>query len=229
MSKLPFTHLIWDCDGCLIDSEWLACKNAAAFYTKAGFPITTEEYIAKFCGMSKRQILEHVKTHHGFDAETAVDWDAKKAARLALFEKELTAIDGVTDVLDTLAIPCCIASGSEPDRLEHSLTIACLYERFKGRIFSATMVKHGKPAPDVFLYAAAQMNADPKTCAVVEDGPLGVTGAKAAGMTVFGFTGGKHAYPALKQRLLECGADAIFTHMSQLPALIGGSIQSEAA
>ncbi len=214
------THLIWDCDGCLIDSEIIACRVAAEHYTKAGYPITTEAYIQRFMGKSTKQAADEIMAEAGLDILSAIDWEAKKRDRDQAFATSLKAIPHVTSVLSSINVPMAVASGSEPDRLEYSLKLTNLWDYFNGHVYSASMVKNGKPAPDVFLLAAEKLGANPAQCAVVEDGHHGVHGAKAAGMYVLGFTGASHSTPALTQQLRSAGADHIFADMSQLPSLL---------
>jgi HAD superfamily hydrolase (TIGR01509 family) len=128
------THIIWDCDGCLIDSEIIACRIEAEAFTKFGYPTTTEDYI-----------------RHAF-------------------ETDLRPIPGINETLTSLKLPMAVASGSSPERLEHSLKLTGLWEHFQNHIYSSTMVKNGKPAPDVFLLAAEKLNANPQNCLVIEDG-----------------------------------------------------------
>src|SRR5439155_19109713 len=109
---------------------------------------------------------------------------------------------------------------SSPERLRHSLSLVGLYERFHPHIFSANEVARGKPAPDLFLHAAARMAATPQDCVVVEDSLPGVAAALAAGMTVIGFTGGGHCRPGHAARLATAGAAPVIAAMSDLPAVL---------
>lgn len=216
----PITHLIWDCDGCLIDSEVLACRVAAEFYTSAGYPITTEEYILRFAGKSKKEIRQILEEETGQSFEGKLDYVEKTRRRKAAFEAELKEVNGLTQALAAIKLPMAIASGSDMERLEHSLKIVNLWDKFAPHVYSSEMVAKGKPAPDVFLYAAEKLHAKPENCVVVEDGHHGVHGAKAAGMYVLGYIGATHGSPELAERLTAAGADRIFKHMSELPAII---------
>ena len=128
---------------------------------------------------------------------------------------------GCSDLLDRLTCRRCVASSSSPERLRHSLGLVGLYESLSPHIFSATMVKNGKPVPDLFLYAARKMTTEPKACVVIEDSIAGVTAAKAAGMPVIGFTGGSHVRPDLNARLLEAGAVTVVADMKEVASLLG--------
>lgn len=121
-------------------------------------------------------------------------------------------------------MPRCVASSSHPERIRRSLELTGLLERFAPHLFSATMVSAGKPAPDLFVLAAARMAAEPARCLVIEDSEVGTRAGKAAGMTVYGFTGANHVCPeAHAPRLQAAGADAVFNEMSALVGLIGRS------
>jgi HAD superfamily hydrolase (TIGR01509 family) len=147
-----------------------------------------------------------------------------RARILNAFEHELEPVPGVSALLDALAVHRCVASSSHPERIRRSLELAGLLERFAPHLFSATMVSAGKPAPDLFLLAAARMAAEPSRCLVVEDSEVGIRAAKAAGMSAYGFTGASHVRPqAHAPRLQAAGADAIFTEMPALVGLIGRS------
>jgi HAD superfamily hydrolase (TIGR01509 family) len=131
------------------------------------------------------------------------------------FAAELVPVDGVLDALDQIAVPTCVASSGSHDKLRFTLGHTGLYERFEGRIFSGYEVANGKPAPDLFLHAAARMGAGPARCAVVEDSLYGVLAARAAGMRVFGYAGG--LTPADR---LEGEATVVFEDMRELPRLL---------
>jgi beta-phosphoglucomutase-like phosphatase (HAD superfamily) len=113
-----------------------------------------------------------------------------------------------------------VASSSQPERLRHTLGVTGLWPHFEPYVFSATMVRNGKPAPDLFLYAAEKMGAVPRDCVVIEDSRAGVAAGRAAGMRVLGFTGASHCAPGHDARLREAGADAVFTDMRRLPELL---------
>src|SRR3954453_16768779 len=114
----------------------------------------------------------------------------------------------------------CVASSGTPEKIHHGLTCAGLYDLLAPNIFSASQVARGKPAPDLFLFAAAQMNVAPQRCLVIEDSVPGVTGAQAAGMTALGFHGGSHCPPGHAERLRAAGAGLTFDDMRQLPELV---------
>jgi HAD superfamily hydrolase (TIGR01509 family) len=206
--RLGFELLICDCDGVLIDSEVIACEVDAEMFTAAGFPLSVVEVRRRFVGMSQagmRAVLER-------EAGRALpeDFDARLSARLAAaFEQELTALPDVRHAVLALGMPRCVASSSSPERLRHTLARTGLYDLFAPHVFSASQVERGKPAPDLFLFAAARLGVAPGRCLVVEDSVAGVTAARAAGMTVIGFTGGGHCDAGTPGRLREAGAHHI--------------------
>jgi HAD superfamily hydrolase (TIGR01509 family) len=137
-----------------------------------------------------------------------------------LFEAGLRPIPGIPAALDALSCRSCVASSATPERLQHTLSLAGLLDRFHPDIFSAVLVARGKPAPDLFLHAAARMGAVPRCCVVVEDSLPGIAAAVAAGMTAIGFTGGGHCRPGLDSRLLARGAALVIGDMAQLPGAL---------
>ena len=225
---MPYKYkaIIWDCDGCLVDSEYLACSHEADLLTRAGYPISVDDYIRRFCGQSGHHVWSSVAADVGFDIREKIDWEKRSQERNDLFRTHLRAIPGVQDVLTSISLPMAVASGSEYDRLNVSLGVTGFYDRLSPHIYSSSLVEHGKPAPDIFLYAADRLGVLPHDCLVIEDSENGVRAGKAAGMTVFGFTGGSHITDkdAHAQTLLGLGADLIFHHMSALQGAIALSM-----
>ena len=136
------------------------------------------------------------------------------------FEADLEAIRGIHDVLDVVTQSVCVASSGSHQRMRVSLGSTGLYERLAPNIFSASQVKNGKPAPDLFLFAASEMGVPPERCVVIEDSLAGIAGARAADMTVFGFYGGSHCRDGYAETLREAGADLLFADMHRLPELV---------
>lgn len=218
----PFKAILWDCDGVLMDSEYLACALSARTLTDAGFPISTEDFVRRFCGQTRAHIHDTIAAEAGFDIWAKIDTTKKHAERNDLFKRELKAIDGVVDVLNALDMPIAIASGSDYDRLHYTLDLINLRGHFGDHVYSAVDVANGKPAPDIFLYAADQLGVAPADCLVIEDSVNGVKSGVAAGMTVYGFTGGTHVpdKQAHRRELLDLGAVWVFDDMKELiPAL----------
>jgi HAD superfamily hydrolase (TIGR01509 family) len=179
--------VIFDCDGVLVDSERLAVRTEVEVLAALGWPLSDREVIERFVGRSPAYMQAAIERHLG----RRIDFDRLFMQRHEeVFERELRAVDGVAALLDSLRVPACVASSGTHERIRRSLELVGLAERFDGRVFSASDVAHGKPAPDLFLHAAAAMGAAPGRCAVVEDSVPGVEAGCAAGMAVFAFAGG---------------------------------------
>jgi HAD superfamily hydrolase (TIGR01509 family) len=204
--------VIFDCDGVLVDSEPLSNQALADALTAAGHPMTTEETTATFMGRSWMSCEEIIRARFG---AVPPELDADYRRRVAeAFETHLRPVPGVIEALDAIDRPTCVASSGPHEKMRHSLGLTGLYDRFAGRIFSAYDVGRGKPAPDLFLHAAAAMGFDPADCTVVEDSPVGVQAGRAAGMRVLGYAGRTN-------RAALAEADEVFADMADLAALIG--------
>jgi HAD superfamily hydrolase (TIGR01509 family) len=211
--------VIFDCDGVLVDSEVISCRAHAETLTRHGYPITSEQVLTRFLGVSDREARQVIETELG--RKLPDDFEAQmKQAALQRYADDLQSIPYVGEAIAAIGLPKCVASSGTPEKIRHGLTCAGIYDLLAPNIFSATQVKRGKPAPDLFLYAAEQMRASPKRCVVIEDSIPGVTGALAAGMTVLGFHGGSHCRPGYAETLRAAGAAVTFDDMRQLPGLI---------
>ena len=207
--------IIFDCDGVLVDSEVLSCNCLCEALAHHGIELSVNNAIELFVGRSMVALHEHYRAL-GKHLPDEFSIELKGSVREA-FTRALLPIDGIAAVLDGLRAPVCVASSSDLDRLCFSLEVTGLSRYFGGdRIYSSQMVKHGKPAPDLFLHAASAMQADPRRTLVIEDSVSGVKAAKAAGMTVWGFTGGSHYASRDGRAILQAaGADRIFARMSE--------------
>ena len=211
-ARRPFDLVIFDNDGVLVDSEWHANGILAEALSGLGVPATRETCIAEYMGRSLPDVRARVERQLG--RPLPVDFERRYHERLfEMFRTRLTPIPGVADALARITTPVCVASSGGRERIRLALAVTGLLARFEGRIFSADDVARGKPAPDLYLHAARTLGAEPARCAVVEDSPLGVEAAAAAGMTVFAFA---RTTPA--ERLAT--ADAVFTSMEELPPLV---------
>jgi len=208
--------IIFDCDGLVVDSELLANTLAAKLKTQFGFPITAEEHIRKFVGLSNKspEYLEIFSKLPSNYKEVALK------ERELLFKDKLNAVENIEYALKNLDINYCLASSGSMDKMDLTLGLTGLKHYFFNKIFSADMVDNGKPSPDVFLYAAKEMKTNPKNCLVIEDSVPGIIAAKAAGMKVLGFDGGSHMLPFMKERIIAQKPDLIFSNMSKLPDII---------
>lgn len=209
------TLLIFDCDGVLVDSELLANEALAELMSALGHPMTTQQALQTFSGLRLRDVLESAEAL----LSSPVPTDLGAAAGQRLFERfrhKLQPVKGVREALDLLPYPRCVASSSSRERLDLSLEVTGLKELFGDNIFSADQVEHGKPAPDLYLFAGAI----PATCIVIEDSMLGIQAAVSAGMKTVGFTGGSHATVDLAQQLEVASANIVIAAMSDLPGAV---------
>jgi len=214
-----FDLIIFDCDGVLVDSEVISCRAHAETLTRHGYPITADEVLNRFLGVSDREARLMIENE--ISRKLPNDFESQvKQATLQFYADDLRAISYVGEAIAAIGLPKCVASSGTPEKIRHGLTCAGLYDQLAPHIFSASEVKRGKPAPDLFLFAAEQMQAAPAQCLVIEDSIPGVTGAVAAGMTVLGFHGGSHCPPGHGDTLRAAGAIMTFEDMRQLPDLI---------
>jgi HAD superfamily hydrolase (TIGR01509 family) len=213
----PLQLVIFDCDGVLVDSERLAVREEAALLAELGWPLSQAEVIERFMGRSQAFMVQAILEQLG--GRLPDGWQERLGRRYReVFDAELTPVDGIMEALDRIATPTCVASSGSHQMLRHTLELTGLYDRFAGRIFSASEVAHGKPAPDLFLHAATRLGADPAACAVVEDSRYGVQAARAAGMRAFGYTGGLTP----PDRLAGPGT-VLFDDMRRLPDLLAAA------
>jgi len=213
--------VIFDCDGVLVDSEILAHELLAEMMTELGHPRTTAEAIEEFAGRSLPDILAYVEGVLGrkLPDEVGLRYGRRLAHRL---RDDLKPIAGVKAAIASLHHRRCVASSSSLERIRLSLDVTGLTSLFGGNIFSAMQVAHGKPAPDLYLFAASMMGVGATQCVIVEDSPLGVRAGVSAGMMVIGFAGGAHASPNLAQNLSTAGARMVISSMSELGSTIAG-------
>jgi HAD superfamily hydrolase (TIGR01509 family) len=217
--RQDFDLVIFDCDGVLVDSELISCRAHSETLTRHGYPITADQVLERFLGVSDREARAAIEAEIG--RKLPDDFEAQvKHATLQFYAGDLRAISHVGEAIAAIDLAKCVASSGTPEKIRHGLTCAALYDVLAPNIFSATQVKRGKPAPDLFLFAAEQMRASPARCVVIEDSVPGITGALAAGMSVLGFHGGSHCQPGHAAKLRAAGAHRTFDDMRQLPALI---------
>ncbi|MFF4020187.1 HAD family hydrolase [Streptomyces sp. NPDC001843] len=213
---MRYDLIIFDNDGVLVDSEPISNRLLAAYLTELGHPTTYEDSIRDYMGSAMHRIHELVMERTGQRLPDDFD-DVFHGRVFAAFERELKPVAGASDVLEKLAadgVPYCVASSGSHERIRVGHRTTGLDRWFdESRIFSSQDVGRGKPAPDLFLYAAERMGVAPERCAVVEDSPLGVQAARAAGMEVYGFTA---MTPAAK--LADAGQ--LFSDMDELVSLL---------
>ncbi|MFI9115807.1 HAD family hydrolase [Streptomyces venezuelae] len=214
---MRYDLVVFDNDGVLVDSEPISNTLLAGYLSELGHPTTYEESVRDFMGSAMHRIHELIEERSG--QRLPVDFDETFHARVfAAFQAELEAVAGARDVLKRLAeagVPYCVASSGSHERIRVGHRRTGLDAWFPDEIvFSAEDVGRGKPAPDLFLHAAARMGVAPERCVVVEDSRLGVQAALAAGMDVYGFT-------AMTPEAKLAGANGFFGAMEELPAILG--------
>jgi HAD superfamily hydrolase (TIGR01509 family) len=205
--------VIFDCDGVLVDTEHISNRVLAGFLTDAGLPTTFEDCMRDYRGRALPSVLALAERRLGGPLPADLP-DRYYAEVKALFARELRPVPGVVGALDRIAMPSCVASSGPHHKMAVTLRQTGLWERFDGRIFSASEVEHGKPAPDLFLHAARRMGFDPATTAVVEDSVPGIEAARAAGMRALAFA--RHT----DAELLAAAGGEPFEDMAELPGLL---------
>jgi HAD superfamily hydrolase (TIGR01509 family) len=215
VSRTPL--VIFDCDGVLVDSEPVANRTLGQMLRELGLDLTQAQIFEHFVGYSLPHCLRVIEGMLGRPPPEDFLRDLQ-ARTFAAFKTELRAMPGIEQALDALeaaGLPYCVASSGDHEKMNTTLGITGLLPRFAGRIFSVTQVARGKPAPDVYLFAARQLGAEPTACVVVEDTPPGVQAGAAAGMTVFGFSA-----HTPEQKLRAAGAQRTFDDMRQLFSML---------
>ena len=209
--------VIFDCDGVLVDSEPIANQALAELLSTHGLVLSPGEAEFHFKGLSGPDTVAKVRTDWGITLP--LDFISRvEAVVWGLLEISLKPVPGVEQAISVVirsGSALCVASSTPLDYVKRKLTITGLLSHFEDRLYSADEVPRGKPHPDVFLYAAAQMGVAPARCVVVEDSLPGVQGAVAAGMRVLGYAseGGGAA-------LRTAGAE-VFGDMADVPGLLG--------
>ncbi|MYS72774.1 HAD-IA family hydrolase [Streptomyces sp. SID5926] len=215
---MRYDLVIFDNDGVLVDSEPISNRLLAGYLTELGHPTSYEDSLRDYMGGAMHRVHDLVLERTGRRLPSDFD-DVFHARVFAAFERELKPVPGAVDVLEKLAadgVAYCVASSGSHQRIRTGHRKAGLDRWFDDeRIFSSQDVGRGKPAPDLFLHAAARMGVAPERCVVVEDSPLGVRAAVAAGMDVYGFTA---MTPAEKLG----GATRLFADMGELADLLRG-------
>lgn len=213
--------VVFDCDGVLVDSEPIACATVAEGLGKLGLRLTLQEITERYVGISAESMYSDIEARYGrsLSGRDRHVIDAAVDERLAT---AVLAMPGAANAIQALGdrFACCVASSGTPMRIRGSLAHAGLWTHFEGRVFSASQVEHGKPAPDLFLFAAREMGFAPDRCIVVEDSVTGVRAARAAGMKCLGFLGGSHVRPGHEERLIDAGATLTLAHMTALPECV---------
>lgn len=215
MDRMVTDLVIFDCDGVLIDSEPVASRVLWKVLNDAGVLISVSEVHRRFTGSSEDDAQRICIAELGL-AEPAPVFRAYRNALYPQFACSLTSMPGVHDLVRGLAIPKCVASNSSMERLQNSLGLLDLWHEFDEHIYSAEMVAHPKPAPDLFLLCANEFGTAPGRCVVIDDSPHGIVGAVAAGMAAIGFVDPADPRPGRPAVLAEAGAIAVATGALEL-------------
>lgn len=217
--KSKISAIIFDCDGVLVDSEFVASQVSLRMIEPYGVRMTLQDYARLFAGKVEEDIIGVIKKEYNIDLPKDYVPKLKLAIEKAL-DNELQPIPGVKETLSNIQKKMGVASNSRLVRVIHSLKIAGISNIFEKNLFAAEMVARPKPYPDLYLLAAEKLNASPNECLVIEDSETGVTAATAAGMQVIGFLGGSHIYEGHGQKLMKAGAFTNVHNMEELDALL---------
>ena len=211
---MPPKCIIFDCDGTLVDSEYLTNSVISQMAEELGVKITAEEATAAFGGKTLDAVIYGMKEMSG--KEIPPEWLSKLVKKVSdSYKKDLIPMEGIKTVLENLTIQVCVASNGLPKHVEGSLTITNLIDYFGNNIFTASDVGIPKPAPDLFLYAAEKMKFRPDECVVIEDSIAGVTAAVNANIEVYGLV------KMCSAEQLEKAGAIPFKSMVELPNLLG--------
>ena len=213
---MSFKHIIFDCDGVLVDSEPLSMRLDRDILAENGLKLSIAEVSALSIGLTFEAFADKVR--RDYKIRLPADATAAKDARLlALYEKELKTAPGIRETLARMTLPMSVASNSPAERVEAALRICKLGRYFAKRITTFEHVAEGKPAPDIYILAAKRARVRPRDCLVIEDSVAGVTSAVAAGCHVIGYTGLVHDPKAHAKRLKAIGARNVINRFDQLP------------
>lgn len=214
--------IIFDCDGVLVDSEILALEVEIAAAEEVGLVYDLDEYKTRFMGMTTEAFFELLaadcRAQTGRDLPEGFQEHCYGNYRAALCR--LKEVDGALRTIAEISHRKAVASSSRADALEEKLRRTMLWDHFAPHIYSTDLVAQGKPAPDIFFLAARMLDAAPERCLVFEDSVNGATAARAAGMQVWGFSGGSHMTKAASDRLRDAGVDGIVEHWDEAALLI---------
>jgi HAD superfamily hydrolase (TIGR01509 family) len=214
----PIRHVIFDCDGVLVDSELLSQEIEESIARDLGLPLTRDD-MKRYTGRSTAEQWREISTDYGITLpENFAEWHFERAR--SVYQPRLRLIDGVAAMLGALTPGVSVASNSSRPQLDLKLALTGIAAHFAGRSHSCDDVAQPKPAPDIYLRAASTAGFPPERCLVVEDSPTGARAALAAGAIVLGFAGGSHGDAATAEALRGVGVTRIFDDMAALPAIV---------
>jgi HAD superfamily hydrolase (TIGR01509 family) len=219
---MRFAGLIFDFDGVLLESEYAGNAQLADWLTRSGHPTSVEQAMDEFMGLAGLDFIGAIERWIG--RAVPDDFHAARAEedRRAI-EEGIAEVAGAVAFVRSLppALPKAICSSSSSQWIESHLRNLGLEGAFGDKIFSGREhVARGKPAPDLYLHAAAALRVPIRRCAIIEDSPVGVQGALASGATVIGLVAGSHCRPAHEQRLRELGVAQIARDFEEVAALL---------
>ena len=210
---MPIQAIIFDCDGTLVDSERVGNAVLIECAEELGLSLTLETALEHFAGRKMADTISLIEQWLGVPVPDSF-LPTVRTRMANAFEERLEAMGGVHALLKSLSFPICVASNGPHEKMQVSLRVTGLLEYFSGRIFSAYDCGSWKPEPGLFLHAAKTMGVAPESCAVVEDSPLGIRAAMAAGMTAFGYA------PDGDGVSLSREGATVFHHMDALRGLL---------
>jgi HAD superfamily hydrolase (TIGR01509 family) len=212
--------VIFDCDGVLVDSEVISNRIFMECFAELGIVFTLEEMIA--FGVGKNAVTLAAAIWQEFGVTLPAGFIENQRARIMdAFTTELRPIDGIPELLAALKLKRCVASNSHIRRVRHALTTTGLMLHLDPHIYTPALVAQGKPAPDLFLYAADKHGVQPERCLVIEDSVSGVSAALAAGMPVIGFVGASHIRPGHAEAMWAAGCVGVFARMDEVARFLG--------
>lgn len=224
-TTFAFDAVIFDCDGVLVDSEVLAIKGERGALETFGLSYSPEDYVRQFVGLHDGAFFEALRRDYraAFEKDAPDDFEEKILEGRGRERHALQIITGADDALviaRKTAGRIGVASSSRAHFLKSKLERTALYDLAAPHIYSADLVAHGKPAPDIFLYTAEKLGVDPAKCLVLEDSENGVKAGLAAGMTVWGFLGGGHCFGGHGARLSAAGAERLLNRFSDFVEIL---------
>jgi HAD superfamily hydrolase (TIGR01509 family) len=218
-----FAAVIFDCDGVLVDSEKLALEVELEVLAGLGLTFDRDDYVLRFMGLSTDAFHSAIEQESLKRLGRSIAAEVRGSERLRRVMIEyLTEVPGALKAISAITLPKAIASSGSRAGLERKLKQTGLWDHFAPHVYSADHVVNAKPAPDLFLHAAAALDVAPRDCVVLEDSVNGVIGARRAGMAAWGFLGGGHAHYGLGQRLLSAGAERLVRDWPEAAGLLGG-------
>ncbi len=213
------TAIIFDCDGVLVDSEVLALEIERTSLAEIGLQFDLKSYQKRHLGTTSAEFFREIEKDYQAKFHEPLPSGFRQNIRERFreaFSKDIPLMPSVHETLAAFHVPLAVASGSSPGALVDKLHRAGLSGFFGNHVYSSHQVEFGKPAPDIFLFAAGSLGVNPGDCTVIEDSAKGVRAAIAAGMRAIGFIGGSHCGPRHGESLLEAGAEQIVEHMAYL-------------